>query len=147
MRDQRRSVRRPARVAGSRVATNGAFDITQGPVVRLWREARKTGRLPDPAALKEAASRSGFRKLHLDDERRTVTLEIAGMALDVGAIGKGYAASEALEVLSARGVRQRDGGSERRPCVQRRAPGAARVANPRARRSTLQSRTCPTSWS
>jgi FAD:protein FMN transferase len=86
-------------------ATDGAFDITQGPVVRLWREARKTARLPDPAALKEAASRSGFRKLHLDDERRTVTLEMAGMALDVGAIGKGYAASEALEVLSARGVR------------------------------------------
>jgi thiamine biosynthesis lipoprotein len=86
-------------------ATDGAFDITQGPVVRLWREARKTGRLPDPAALKEAVSRSGFRKLHLDDERRTVTLDIAEMALDVGAIGKGYAASEALEVLSAGGVR------------------------------------------
>ena len=86
-------------------ATDGAFDITQGPVVRLWRAARKTARLPDPAALKEAASRSGFRKLHLDDERRTVTLDTPGMALDVGAIGKGYAASEALEVLTARGVR------------------------------------------
>jgi FAD:protein FMN transferase len=86
-------------------ATDGAFDITQGPVVRLWRAARKTARLPDPAALKEAASRSGFRKLHLDDERRTVTLDIPGMALDVGAIGKGYAASEALEVLTARGIR------------------------------------------
>jgi thiamine biosynthesis lipoprotein len=86
-------------------ATDGAFDITQGPVVRLWRDARKIARLPDPAALKEAASRSGFRKLHLDDERRTVTLDIAGMALDVGGIGKGYAASEALEVLGAHGVR------------------------------------------
>jgi thiamine biosynthesis lipoprotein len=86
-------------------ATDGAFDITQGPVVRLWRAARKTARLPDPAALKEAASRSGFRKLHLDDRRRTVTLDVAGMALDVGAIGKGYAASEALAVLSARSVR------------------------------------------
>lgn len=86
-------------------ATDGAFDITQGPVVRLWRAARKTARLPGDDALQEAASRSGFRKLHLDDKRRTVTLDIAGMALDVGAIGKGYAASEALEVLSARGVR------------------------------------------
>ena len=86
-------------------ATDGAFDITQGPVVRLWREARKTARLPDPAALQEAASRGGFRRLHLDNERRTVMLDTAGMALDVGAIGKGYAASEALEVLSARGVR------------------------------------------
>ena len=48
------------------VATGGAFDVTQGPVIRLWREARRTSRLPDAAALKEAASRSGYRKLHLD---------------------------------------------------------------------------------
>ena len=60
--------------------------------------------MPDPAALQEAASRSGFRKLHLDAEHRTVTFDIAGMALDVGAIGKGYAASEAIEVLGATAV-------------------------------------------
>lgn len=86
-------------------ATGGAFDITQGPVIRLWREARKSARGPDPAAVQEAASRSGFRKLHLDEERRTVTLDIEGMALDVGAIGKGYAASAAIEVLGGLGVR------------------------------------------
>jgi thiamine biosynthesis lipoprotein len=85
-------------------ATGGAFDITQGPVVRLWREARQTARLPDPAALQEAARRSGFRHLHLDAAHRTVTFDIGGMALDVGAIGKGYAASEAIEVLSGLGV-------------------------------------------
>ncbi len=85
-------------------ATGGAFDITQGPVVRLWREARKSARLPDPAALRAAAARSGFRKLHLDAMHRTVKFDIAGMRLDVGAIGKGYAASEALEVLRRRGV-------------------------------------------
>jgi thiamine biosynthesis lipoprotein len=85
-------------------ATGGAFDITQGPVVRLWREARKTARLPDPAALRDAASRSGFGKLHLDAERRTVTFDMSGMALDVGAIGKGYAASEAIKVLGGLGV-------------------------------------------
>lgn len=86
-------------------ATGGAFDITLGPVVRLWREARKTGRLPDPATLQEAVSRSGFRKLHLDARHRTVTVDKAGMALDVGAIGKGYAASEAIEVLDRLGMR------------------------------------------
>jgi thiamine biosynthesis lipoprotein len=87
------------------VATNGAFDVTQGPVIRLWRDARKTGRLPDPADLKEAAARSGFRKLRIDADRRTVCLETAGMALDVGGIGKGYAATEAIEVLRAHGIR------------------------------------------
>jgi thiamine biosynthesis lipoprotein len=86
-------------------ATGGAFDITQGPVVRLWREARATARLPDPAAVEDASSRSGFRKLHLDAEHRTVTFDMTGMALDVGAIGKGYAASEAIKVLDGLGVR------------------------------------------
>ena len=86
-------------------ATGGAFDITQGPVIRLWREARATARVPDPAALQDAARRSGFRKLHLDAEHRTVTFDMTGMALDVGAIGKGYAASEAIEVLDGLGVR------------------------------------------
>lgn len=86
-------------------ATDGAFDVTQGPVIRLWREARKTGRLPDAAALQQAAARSGFRKLHVDAQRRTVRLDEPGMALDVGAIGKGYAASEALEAIGRLGVR------------------------------------------
>jgi FAD:protein FMN transferase len=86
-------------------ATGGAFDVTQGPVIRLWREARKTGRVPDRSALQEAARRSGFRRLHLDAGHRTVTFDMAGMALDVGAIGKGYAASEAVEVLGGLGVR------------------------------------------
>ena len=87
-------------------ATGGAFDITQGPVVRLWREARKTARVPDAAALQEASQRSGFRMLHLDDERRTVKVDMAGMALDVGGIGKGYAASEAIAALARLGVRR-----------------------------------------
>jgi thiamine biosynthesis lipoprotein len=86
-------------------ATGGAFDVTQGPVIRLWREARKSGRVPERAALEEAAARSGYRKLHIDAEHRTVRLDQSRMALDVGAIGKGYAASEALEAIARLGVR------------------------------------------
>lgn len=86
-------------------ATAGAFDITQGPLVRLWREARTSGRMPNAATLLEAAGRSGFRKLHLDAAHRTVTFDVEGMALDAGAIGKGYAASEAIAVLDRLGVR------------------------------------------
>jgi FAD:protein FMN transferase len=87
-------------------ATSGAFDITQGPVIRLWREARTSGRVPDADALQEARSRSGYKKLHLDAARQTATLDQPGMALDVGAIGKGYAASEALAALTRLGVRR-----------------------------------------
>lgn len=85
--------------------TDGAFDVTQGAVVRLWREARRTGRLPSDAALREAETRSGFRKLHLDARNRTVMFDVAGMALDVGAIGKGYAATEALDAITRLGIR------------------------------------------
>ena len=85
--------------------TAGAFDITQAPVIQLWREARRTGRVPDAAALREAGQRAGFRRLHLDARQRTVTFDIPGMALDVGGIGKGYAASEAIAALKAVGVR------------------------------------------
>jgi FAD:protein FMN transferase len=86
-------------------ATDGAFDITQGPVIRLWREARAARRLPDDNELRDASARSGYRKLHVDPAAGTVTVDRAGMRLDAGAIGKGYAASEALAVLTARGVR------------------------------------------
>jgi thiamine biosynthesis lipoprotein len=84
--------------------TEGAFDITLGPVIRLWREARRQRRVPEPAALNEAANRSGFRKLHLDAERRSATLDARGMQLDVGAIGKGYAASESVAALKQIGI-------------------------------------------
>jgi thiamine biosynthesis lipoprotein len=85
--------------------TDGAFDITLGPVIRLWREARKTGRLPDTAALEMAGRLCGYRKLELDAGRHTIKLEQNGMQLDVGGIAKGYAADEALRALSSLGIR------------------------------------------
>ncbi len=86
-------------------ATGGAFDVTLGPVIRLWREARKTHQAPDAASLRAAAGHCGYGKLHLDREKRTVTLDTAGMSLDVGGIGKGYAADAALAVLERLGIR------------------------------------------
>jgi thiamine biosynthesis lipoprotein len=84
--------------------TNGAFDVTVGPVTHLWREARKHHRLPDPDALRDAGSRTGYRKLHLDAERRAAALE-PGMQLDLGGIAKGYAADEALAAITRLGIR------------------------------------------
>ncbi len=84
--------------------TDGAFDVTLGPVIRLWRQARKTNRLPDSAVLHEAAGRCGYGKLHLDPVKRTVMLDQAGMQLDAGGIAKGYAADAALSVLAQLGI-------------------------------------------
>lgn len=84
--------------------SSGAFDVTLGPLIHLWREARREARLPTAAAIAEARRRAGYRKLHLDAARRTVRLDVPGMQLDLGAIAKGYAADEALKVLRERGL-------------------------------------------
>jgi thiamine biosynthesis lipoprotein len=84
--------------------TDGAFDVTVGPVVSLWRKARREKKLPDAARLAEALQAVGHQKLRLDFRRHTVELLSPRMRLDLGAIAKGYAADEALKILRRRGV-------------------------------------------
>jgi thiamine biosynthesis lipoprotein len=71
--------------------------------VRLWRFARKRHVLPKPDELAQARQAVGWQHLALDRERRTVTMKVPGMRLDVGGIAKGFAADEALKLLRARG--------------------------------------------
>lgn len=84
--------------------TDGAFDITVGPLTRLWREARRQRRVPGQADVEEALSRCGFHKLHVNTADRTVELDRDGMQLDAGGIAKGYAADEALSLLRRSGI-------------------------------------------
>jgi thiamine biosynthesis lipoprotein len=84
--------------------SDGAFDVTVGPVVRLWRLARRTQRLPDAEKLAQARALVGWRNVVLDEKERTVQLRKAGMQLDLGGIAKGYAADEAQAVLKKHGV-------------------------------------------
>ena len=86
--------------------SDGAFDVTVGPFVRLWRFSRKRGVLPTPTELEAARAAVGYKKLRLDPANRTVTLLAPGMRLDLGGIGKGYAADQALGVLKEMGLRQ-----------------------------------------
>ena len=85
-------------------ASDGAFDPTVGPLVAVWREARRTRRLPAPATLDSARARVGWRKLALDPARRRVRLDAPGMRLDLGGVAKGWILDDALGVLRARGV-------------------------------------------
>lgn len=91
---------------GQRLAklTDGAFDVTIGPVVRHWRRARRTETLPSPEALARAQAPVGWRKLKLDPRKQTVTLTAPDMQLDLGGIAKGYAADQALAVLKSHGL-------------------------------------------
>ena len=78
-------------------ATDGRFDPTVAPVVALWRQARRSGTLPDAAAVAEARAHTGWRHVDLDEEG--VAFRIDGIRLDFGGIGKGYAAAEAARTL------------------------------------------------
>jgi FAD:protein FMN transferase len=91
---------------GQKVAelSDGAFDMTVGPIVRLWRQARKDRLLPDEEVRAETMKKVGYKKLKLDATAKTVELTVAGMQLDLGGIAKGYAADEGLKVLAGREI-------------------------------------------
>ena len=80
--------------------SHGAFDVTVGPYVNLWRFARREGKLPDPTRLAKARLAVGYAKMQLDPNHHTVKLLVPDMRLDLGGIAKGYAVDQALRVLS-----------------------------------------------
>lgn len=84
--------------------TRGAFDITIAPLVRCWGFMGASGSLPDPDALVEARTKIGMRHIQFDAANRTVRFARAGVMLDLGAIGKGYAVEMAAEILREAGV-------------------------------------------
>lgn len=71
--------------------TDGAFDITSGPLTRCWGFLAKAGRIPAAESIEHARSLVGSSKLFLDDETRSVRFLRAGMEVNLGSIGKGYA--------------------------------------------------------
>ena len=96
--------------------TDGAFDVTVGPLTRLWRWAMRRERLPPEDRLDEARQAVGYRHLALDSAARAVCLKKPGMRLDLGGIAKGFAVDEALGVLQAHGLTRVlvDGGGDLR---------------------------------
>jgi len=86
--------------------SRGAFDVTIGPLVELWRKTRTTRRFPDASEITKAKALVDYRNIELDPARRTAFLKRPGMKLDLGAIGKGYAADQMLALLQSRGFRR-----------------------------------------
>ena len=86
--------------------SDGAFDITVGPVVQLWRRARRRHELPEPDRLAAARDLVGYENVHLDPTARRVQLLKPGMLLDLGGIAKGDAADQALIVLQGYSITQ-----------------------------------------
>ncbi len=82
----------------------GAFDITVGRSVALWRQARRSSTLPPQSEINDALATIGSSTLILDTDARTAALTRPGTRLDLGGIGKGFAAQAALDLLCSRGL-------------------------------------------
>jgi FAD:protein FMN transferase len=83
--------------------SDGAFDVTIGPISKLWRRSRRQRELPDPKLLAATLPAVDYRHLTLDPAARTVALARTDLQLDFGGIAKGYAAHEALKTLRTAG--------------------------------------------
>ncbi|MGP0065240.1 MAG: FAD:protein FMN transferase [Isosphaeraceae bacterium] len=81
--------------------TGGAYDVTSGALSEAWGFVKGPRRVPEPLALAEARSRTGWQHLRLDPERRTVAFDREGIRINLGSIGKGYAIDRAVELLRA----------------------------------------------
>jgi thiamine biosynthesis lipoprotein len=84
--------------------TGGAFDITVGPLVALFRKAKESKVAPGEEQIALAKSKVGFEKLKLDSENKTVQFSENGMLLDLGGIAKGYAIDKAIEAAQRCGA-------------------------------------------
>lgn len=84
-------------------ASDGAFDVTVGPLVRLWRRAKRLGKVPTEERRIKALEATSWHAVRLGGSKQEVALERPAMQLDLGGIAKGYAAQEALDLLARRG--------------------------------------------
>lgn len=84
--------------------TEGAFDVTVGPVIQLWRTARRSKKLPPAELLEQARKRVGYAALRLNELDQTVELTREEISIDLGGIAAGYACDEVLKILRAHGL-------------------------------------------
>jgi FAD:protein FMN transferase len=84
--------------------SDGAFDVTVGPLMDLWKAAGEVNAPPTEAALAEARARVGYEKLILNEKNGSVRFAVKGMKIDLGGIGKGYAVDKSVEAMKTRGA-------------------------------------------
>jgi len=84
--------------------TQGAFDISYASMDRIWKFDGSVMEMPSPEAIKASVSKVGYENIVLDPDKKTVFLKKRGMKIGFGAIGKGYAADRAKQLLIKHGV-------------------------------------------
>jgi len=84
--------------------TAGAYDITAGPLSRVWGFMHRSGAIPTPEALAAALESVGSQWVQLDPAASTARFTKAGVEINLGSIGKGYALDRAADLLEAAGI-------------------------------------------
>lgn len=85
-------------------ATYGAFDITVGPLMRVWGFIDGNGNIPTASDLESARELVGMQHIHLNSTNSTISFDRPGVEIDLGAIGKGYAIERAVKLLIKYGL-------------------------------------------
>ena len=84
--------------------SEGTFDITLGPLTKLWRKARKEKQFPADSLVEEKLRLTGFNKVKIDTTTKKVMLLQAGMQLDLGGIAQGYIAQKVVDFLKTKNI-------------------------------------------
>ena len=85
--------------------TDGAFDISYASMDKLWKFDGSMTKLPTDDEIRASVAKVGYQHIILDETASTVFLNLKGMKIGFGAIGKGYAADKAKELLISKGVK------------------------------------------
>lgn len=85
--------------------SEGAFDITVGPLIKLWGIGTENERIPSDAEIKEALNLVGYKNINIKEEESSVMLLKEGMSIDLGGIAKGFAADEVVHIFRKYGIK------------------------------------------
>lgn len=85
-------------------ASDGAFDITVGPLMKVWGFYKGSGRFPHRSEIRGAMSNVGYRNVELDAKAQTVRFRRSGVEIDPGGVGKGYAVDRVVDILKTNGI-------------------------------------------
>jgi len=86
--------------------SNGAYDISIGPLSMVWRKARKTKLFPDSSSVIKARHLIGLSRIRIDSPHHSILMPVEGMRLDLGGIAKGYVAQKIVDFLKEQGIKQ-----------------------------------------